>query len=126
MRFVHHGSNATRLDKLATIVRDPMSYDRLRVCWIQDIGLKNCGECEKCIRTMTALDILEALCLYSTFKKKSGLLGKKIRALPQRTYQSRLFARELLWAALRRGKLNRAYDLGYSLLMRQWRRRSAG
>ena len=47
LSFVHHGSDRNRVQKLAVVARSPMSYERLRVCWIQDIGLKNCGVCEK-------------------------------------------------------------------------------
>ena len=56
VRIVHHARNATRADKLERIGRTPGALEILRVCW-QDKGY-NCGECEKCIRTMVLLRLL--------------------------------------------------------------------
>jgi hypothetical protein len=118
LRFVHHGSEWNRVQKLAFVARSPMSYERLRVCWIQDIGLKNCGVCEKCIRTQIALDIVGALAKYKTFESGS-LDHSQIRNLRHRTHQSRVFARELMREAIKRGKLRVWGSLGYSLLRRE-------
>jgi hypothetical protein len=96
----------------------PMSYERLRVCWIQDIGLRNCGKCEKCVRTQIALEIVGGLSKYTTFEKRS-LDHAQIRRLRHRTHQSRLFARELMREAIRRGKLRVWSSLGYSLIRRE-------
>lgn len=118
LQMVHHGEHANRVKKLEVISKAKESFDRLRVCWIQDLGLKNCGQCEKCIRTMIALDILGALSNYSTFRENT-LSRSKVRSLKQRTYQGRLFARELMKEASRRGKFGTCLDLGYSLLRRE-------
>ena len=118
MRFVHHGSHVNRVQKLQLVARAPMSYQRLRVCWIQDIGLRNCGICEKCVRTQIALEIVGALRQYSTFEKGS-LDHSKIRGLRHRTHQSRVFARELMREAIKRGKLHVWGSLGFSLLRRE-------
>lgn len=127
MRFVHHGAELDRLGKLKRILQSPQapeSYSRLRVCWIQDIGLRNCGRCEKCLRTMTALDLLGALPRYTTFGTKRVPI-MRLLALPQRAEQSRIFTRELIRAALSRGRLGIAAALSLSLLMRLLRRASA-
>jgi len=118
MRFVHHGSHANRVQKLDLIARATLSYERLRVCWIQDIGLKNCGVCEKCVRTQVALDIVGALAKYKTFEN-AALDYSQIRSLRHRTHQSRVFARELMREAIKRGKLRIWTSLGYSLLRRE-------
>jgi hypothetical protein len=118
MRFVHHGSDLNRVQKLKFVARSPMSYERLRVCWIQDIGLKNCGVCEKCVRTRIALDIVGALAQYKTFES-SSLDHSQIRNLRHRTHQSRVFARELMREAIKRGRLRVWSSLGYSLLRRE-------
>lgn len=120
MEFVHHGMEANRVRKLERLVLCPETYDRLRVCWIQDIGLKNCGKCEKCIRTQIALGLLKALPRYSTFP--SPLTGRKIRSLAMRTHQSRLFARELIDESLKRRSFLYAGNLTYALLRRRVRR----
>jgi hypothetical protein len=118
MRIVHHGSHLNRVQKLEFVSRSPISYERLRVCWIQDIGLKNCGVCEKCIRTQIALDIVGSLAQYRTFERGS-LDHSQIRNLRHRTHQSRVFARELMREAIKRGKLRVWSSLGYSLLRRE-------
>jgi hypothetical protein len=118
LRFVHHGSEKNRVQKLAFVARSPMTYERLRVCWIQDIGLKNCGVCEKCVRTQIALEIVGALAKYKTFERGS-LDHSQIRSLRHRTLQSRVFARELMREAIKRGKLRVWSSLGYSLLRRE-------
>lgn len=116
MEFVHHGYSANRVKKLEKIAAVPASFDRLRVCWIQDIGLKNCGNCEKCMRTMIGLDLLDALPNFSTF---AGLSRGKVRAMKLRTYQARLFARELMREAIHRRKFKTVIDLGIALLRRE-------
>lgn len=52
---------ATRLEKIETIVKDRLSPKYLDVCF----RFKNCGECSKCLRTLTTLDIMGALDRYS-------------------------------------------------------------
>lgn len=50
-RIVYDGGHLTRTEKVALISQWPAGYDSLRVCWEGDITGKNCGQCEKCIRT---------------------------------------------------------------------------
>lgn len=121
LNFVHHGSTSNRVQKLERIKDFPESYSRLRVCWIQDIGLKNCGECEKCIRTMTALRIVGSDTKYLTFDQ-TRKLSSKIISLKQRTYQSRLFTMELIREAWQRGRLGIVALLAFSLAKRRIKR----
>ena len=55
-QIVHHGFGKPRWRKLEQIAREPGALDLLRVCW-QDREY-NCGQCEKCRRTMLLLDLL--------------------------------------------------------------------
>jgi hypothetical protein len=55
-RMISHGDDMDRTTKIERIGREPGALDILRVCW-QDKGY-NCGRCEKCIRTMLALELL--------------------------------------------------------------------
>jgi hypothetical protein len=125
LRFVHHGDESNRVSKLNLVSKYQDSYSRLRVCWIQNIGLKNCGECEKCVRTLVALDILNKRFLYTTFASDS-LSSVKIRSLKMRTHQARLFARELMWEAAKRLKWRVLLDLGFALLQRELFHRRVG
>ncbi|OMH25730.1 hypothetical protein [Motiliproteus sp. MSK22-1] len=54
---IHHGADATRLEKLTFLSKHSGALEILRVCW-QDKGY-NCGACEKCIRTMAGLRALK-------------------------------------------------------------------
>jgi hypothetical protein len=54
--IIRDGEEARRSQKLAAIAVDPGALAILRVCW-QDNGY-NCGTCEKCLRTMAAIELL--------------------------------------------------------------------
>lgn len=118
LEFVHHGTNANRVEKLKFLMRFPETFSNLRVCWIQDIGLKNCGECEKCVRTMIGLEILGVAAHYSTFNTK--LYMEKIRSLKLRTYQSRIFAKELIAEAGKQKRLDIILNLSLAFLKRSF------
>lgn len=61
LRIYSQGENMTRMQKLKTVADYAPSYKYLNVC-LKDGD--NCGRCEKCVRTMTALDALGKLDLY--------------------------------------------------------------
>jgi hypothetical protein len=70
--IVHHGAEARRVDKVAMLVRNHRSTLRsIRVCLKNQAGPANCGRCQKCARTMMALEILGALGDAPTFPKIS-------------------------------------------------------
>jgi len=56
VQIVHDGGE-TRMDKLRVVVQYPEALKRLRVCW-ENPETYNCGNCEKCVRTMLALRAL--------------------------------------------------------------------
>lgn len=55
VRFVHDGTEATRPEKIRLFVDNDAAMRNLRVCWWNGGNDYNCGECEKCIRTMLNL-----------------------------------------------------------------------
>lgn len=55
-QIIHDGANTSRSDKIKRLAEDSEALEILRVCW-QDKGY-NCGECEKCLRTMITLRLL--------------------------------------------------------------------
>jgi len=65
-RTRHYGGGHDRFDKLAFLVRFPIVLDTLHVCW-QERSEGNCGQCEKCLRTLVALDVLGARERAATF-----------------------------------------------------------
>ncbi len=56
-----HGCDTTRLQKVARIAKSPVAMRTLRVCWENRSGAYNCGQCNKCGRTMAELWAVEAL-----------------------------------------------------------------
>ena len=66
LTFIHDGADASRVTKTKTIAQEKPVQEYLRVCW-QNRGPYNCGSCEKCLRTMTALDLMDALDKFTVF-----------------------------------------------------------
>lgn len=52
----HIGSSFGRAEKAMHLAEHPEMLAHLKVCWVGDTP-RNCGKCEKCLRTMTALVI---------------------------------------------------------------------
>ncbi|MEX0972433.1 MAG: hypothetical protein WDZ46_04150 [Solirubrobacterales bacterium] len=77
-RVEHHGAHLTRAAKVAQIAADEDVLRILRVCWA-DPASYNCGRCEKCVRTMAALEIAGELDRCPTFEPPLEL--DRIRAL---------------------------------------------
>jgi hypothetical protein len=74
LAFVHDGTEATRLSKVITqIAKSPVALQHLRVCYINKSGAYNCGQCDKCLRTMVNLYIADVLEQAATFPNKIDL-----------------------------------------------------
>jgi hypothetical protein len=82
MDVVHHGAEARRVDKIAMLARDHRStFRHLRVCLKNQAGPGNCGRCQKCARTMMALEVIGVLAEASTFPTVSRqTLARWLRA----------------------------------------------
>jgi hypothetical protein len=71
--IVHDGCEAARVDKVASVARYDLVLNTLRVCWENPEGAYNCGQCEKCLRTMVDLRIAGALDRCTTFARPLDL-----------------------------------------------------
>ncbi|MBY0421096.1 MAG: hypothetical protein K2Q06_02250, partial [Parvularculaceae bacterium] len=62
LRFIHDGSTFTRVEKTAFLARSPVALGALNVCdkRSESGAYRNCSRCQKCLRTMTALDLAGA------------------------------------------------------------------
>lgn len=58
LRFYSAGAPYSRLQKIEMIADDPVARKYLNVC---SFHTENCGRCDKCVRTMAALDLLGKL-----------------------------------------------------------------
>lgn len=61
LRIVHDACEARRMDKVRRLANEPLALKYLRVCWERVDGMYNCCQCEKCMRTMTSLELLGKL-----------------------------------------------------------------
>jgi hypothetical protein len=57
--IVHDDASVSRLEKTWTVAKHRDVLDNLRVCW--ESHNENCGDCSKCLRTMTALRLCGVL-----------------------------------------------------------------
>ena len=92
---VHDGCEISRLRKTTEwICASDLALRHLRVCWKNRHGRYNCGECEKCLRTMIALYQANALARCGTFAGLS--LSRLKRRLKLKSLAELKFAQENL------------------------------
>ena len=94
LKFVHDGSDVTRVHKTETVAGWPAAMDCLRVCWKNYGGDYNCGRCEKCLRTMITLQMLGAIESQTAFAEPLNL--GRVASLRVFDDNSRAFAKEIL------------------------------
>ena len=73
LRITHDGCEATRVKKVGTIAKNDVAMSYLRVCWENKDGAYNCGKCEKCLRTMINLLVVNASGKCKTFTRSLDL-----------------------------------------------------
>lgn len=61
LKVEHDDAGVGRIGKLPKIARHPLVERHLRVCWENRSRTGNCSRCEKCIRTMLALELCNGL-----------------------------------------------------------------
>ncbi len=93
----HDGVHMNRFEKSALVSDWPVALDNILVCTRPNYaGLNNCGTCEKCLRTMTALVALNRLSQCGSFPA-SDVSAESMRALGQYVDPgNQVFYRELL------------------------------
>ena len=115
IQIIADGFDADRAEKTAAISQWEDSYSTLRVCWRkvvidEETGLiRNCCRCEKCVRTMLALDIVGALPKYKTFPLP--LIRRDVWRLKCDNDASRIFLEDNVNLAKGAGRSDRVFDL---------------
>ncbi len=66
LEFLDYGSDFFRYDKTAFIAGNAVALENLHVCWVGR-NETNCGRCEKCYRTLLALELLNCRQRASSF-----------------------------------------------------------
>jgi len=96
LEFIHDGCEATRIDKVGLLSEFDVALQSLLVCWEHHNGAFNCGQCEKCLRTMINLYVVGALDRCTTFD--TALDIKRVSKLIVRDQNTRAFVEENLKA----------------------------
>lgn len=112
-QVMHHGSGFTRTEKTEAIGHWEETWDKLRVCALDDSPV-NCSKCEKCVRTMMTLDMLGVLERYSTFQ--GPLTGSLIRSCRYWNRSDFSFAHEIMSYAWRKKRWDIVASLSYAYL----------
>ena len=112
---VHDGADAGRFEKVAELASWDLALRHLRVCWSMHGTSMNCGGCEKCMRTMTALFLAGALHRAPTFP--APLDPKRVAATRLKPWDFHHVHRNL--------EVARARGLADTPLMRAWQDRLA-
>jgi hypothetical protein len=81
LEVVHSDASLWRTDKLLRIAQHPLVAQHLRVCWENRAPIGNCSRCEKCVRTMLALETCGKLGSFGVFDR-SDPLAERVDALP--------------------------------------------
>lgn len=98
--IVHDGAGFTRSEKIEAIARDPFAIRSLKVCWEGENQGRNCGVCEKCVRTQLdflAVGIPRPECFETPLKRND------IRSLTPRNIQQFRFLTGIVEFADSRG-----------------------
>jgi hypothetical protein len=122
-QFVHDGAAFTRVEKLQALTSWPEACRHLRVCWQGERKDRNCGRCEKCIRTILAFRAvgLESTEAFEADVRDADIIG--LRGLTE------MHCQELLAVILaaRAASIREPWVEAVERLLRQsrWRRRFA-
>jgi hypothetical protein len=93
--FISDGCEASRAQKIfLQIARSPVALQHLRVCYKKTGSGYNCGQCEKCLRTMVVLKVAGVLDRCSTFADSLDLDRVRNIRIKQRITES--FAKDTL------------------------------
>ena len=116
---IHDGAHLTRVEKTIALAEWPETYDLLRVC-ASTTGVQqereavaNCCVCEKCLRTMTTLELAGALSKYRCFPKPRD--RRRMRRLDYTGPGMLVFPDEIIEYATRQGRRDVVRDLRRSL-----------
>lgn len=107
VRLVHDAVDVTRPEKVHELVKHQVALDHLRVCFKNVEGAYNCGECEKCVRTMINLEVAGAQGRCRTLPQRLDLA--RVRRLRIDSRSADIFVAENL-AAIARTPDPAAYD----------------
>lgn len=118
---IHHEQAwMTRLDKVKLLAGWPVALNEVRVCTKTFHGQYNCGKCEKCMRTMAALEAVGMLDAAASFTTKHIDTAVLRRASLHGEYGAACY-RELLPLLRERGRTDLVNAINALLRRYYWR-----
>lgn len=115
---IHHGAALTRTEKIDAIANQPLAQRFLSVCLNKPDQNRNCGDCTKCVRTMTTLDLLGKREAFTVFD--SPARARPIREMSRLT--EKFYIRENLSLARQHNNQRYLWLLRLTWLAHQLRR----
>jgi hypothetical protein len=108
LAILHDGSVFTRFEKTEYITMSPEALSALNVCdrLIEERGYVNCSKCQKCLRTMTALDLCGVTGDAAPAFDWTDYTPESFGQIYFKNWSERSFAEELADAAQLRGRDN--------------------
>jgi hypothetical protein len=95
VRLSHDGVELSRLQKVQQLRDWPAALDRMYVCTSDTSGGRNCGRCEKCVRTKLHLLVAGALARAGAFED-DDVTADQIRGIRIKTEYARICYEEAL------------------------------
>jgi hypothetical protein len=124
LQIIHDGAAFTRFEKLYAMRDWQFIRPLLRTCYARPDGLRNCGQCSNCRRTMMVLAALGVLDKFKTFPA----IISPMHYLKSRweTPHEQLFGKQLITYARENGRIGLAWAgrlaMGRSSVKRVWKR----
>lgn len=103
LRISHHGFEMSRLQKVRQLRDWPLALNRMYVCTSRTSNGRNCGACEKCVRTKLHLLVEGRLADAGAFDE-NDVTEADIRAISIKTDGARLFFEEAVPGLVRLGR----------------------
>jgi hypothetical protein len=112
LQVVHEGLTLSRLDKVRLISDWDVALRNLRVCTMNPTEGLNCGQCEKCMRTMLELLACDRLDRTTSFTQRD-LTADQILQIPVDLDFPAVWYEEVLASLVERGRhdLTRAIEI---------------
>ncbi len=111
LRIEHVGAARAREQKVEAIAGMELARRHLRVCYENRNGAYNCGRCEKCVRTMVALEVVGVLDRFRTMPGPLRML---------RLVRLELHDEDQLWLLDQNRKFARKKQARWSLRAALW------
>jgi len=124
MESIHDSAHLTRLEKIAALSHWPETYSRLRTCLFNTFfidkaaNLENCCRCERCIQTMSVLEMLGVLDKYTVFPKPwkpKYIRNINFFNIPEKAKYKYLYAQEIIQHARNIGRRDVVFNFRYAI-----------